>query len=180
MQIPNLKVLSNKKKLTMAMAALTVLAIAGVAIALLLLRAPLTGGGNIKAAPELRYLAASVEAQDNVTCSVTVAADGKSADLQLADITAGAPSRCRVTFTVQKANTTENLVIQNVKFSSATTESFPNACGVSLNAGPTTISAEFATSANAQPQTFTADESNAGISVVSAADYQGANCPGAV
>jgi hypothetical protein len=36
---------------------------------------------------------------------------------------------------------------------------------------------DFEVSASATPQSFTADEPNAGIAAVSAADYNAANCP---
>ena len=179
MKLLNIKEWSKRKKLITSMTALGFLLIMGAAIALLLLRAPLTGSGQIVASPGLRYVSAVVDSQTNVNCSISVASDGSSANLQLDGIVTGSASRCRVSFVVQRQNTSEALVFQNVKFSSVVAETFVNACGVALNTGPTGIMVDFETGASAQPQSFTADEPNSGISVVSAADYVAANCTAA-
>lgn len=170
---------SRKKKLTAALSGLAVLLVAGVAIALLLLRAPLTGGGTVVAAPNLKYMSATVidSATSNAKCSAAVLNGGSAATVSMNDVVTGTAGRCRIRFGVVKEGTTENMVLQSVRWSTLTSETPLGACGAPIGDTETGISVDFEVPSSATPQTFTADEANAGITAISQADYNPANCP---
>jgi hypothetical protein len=139
---------SRKKKLTAGLSALCILLVAGVAVALLVLRAPLQGGGTVVAAPNLRYVSATVT---------------------------GTSGRCRIRFGVVKEGTTENMVLQSVRWSSLTSETPIGSCGAPIGETETSITVDFEVPASATPQSFTADEANAGLTAISQADYNPAS-----
>ena len=177
----SIKTWSRRKKLTAGITALSLLLVLGVAIALLLLRAPLHGGGRVVAQPELRYLAANV-AEDgtlNAQCSASVSADGKSATVNFGDVVTGSIGRCRVMFTIARAHTNEVMRVQTVKWSTLTTETLNTPCGDTIAAIPTgtPVQVDFVVPADAPLGDFTADEANAGITAVDAASFNPGNCP---
>jgi hypothetical protein len=170
---------SRKKKLTAAMTALIVLLAAGVAIALLVLRAPLQGGGTVVAAPNLRYVSATVidSATSNAQCSASVLNGGSAATVSMDNVVTGTAGNCRIRFGVVKEGTTEAMVLQSVRWSTLTSETPIGSCGSPIGATETFISVDFGVPASANPQTFTADEANAGLTAISQADFNPANCP---
>jgi hypothetical protein len=168
---------SRKKKLTAGLSALCILLVAGVAVALLVLRAPLQGGGTVVAAPNLRYVSATVidTATQNAQCSASVLNGGSAATVNMGNVVTGTSGRCRIRFGVVKEGTTENMVLQSVRWSSLTSETPIGSCGAPIGETETSITVDFEVPASATPQSFTADEANAGLTAISQADYNPAS-----
>jgi hypothetical protein len=174
----NIKDWSNKKKTTIGLGALALVLLMGVAVALLLLRAPLQGGGSVVASPNLRYTSAAVisSATSNATCSASVLNGGSAATVGMDGVVTGTAGKCRIRFGLRKEGTTEAMVYQGVKWSSLTSETTLGGCGVVIGDSETFFTIDFEVPASATPQTFTADEANAGITAVTQADFNPAIC----
>ena len=121
------------KKGSAIVAALVVLAVAGAALAALLLRAPLEGGGNISDGTSIRVFEASVVDQVSASCTVTVAS-GK-ATVNFTDLKRG--GWCDFSFGVEPGTGATTAVrFSDVKFSDATNEWFlGSVCGQTVMTG---------------------------------------------
>jgi hypothetical protein len=174
----NIREWSTRKKTTLGLSALALVLAAGVAVALLMLRAPLTGGGTVVAAPNLKYTSATVidSATSNAQCSASVNNGGSSATVNMGNVVTGTAGKCRIRIGLAKEGTSENMVYQGVKWSSLTSETTLGGCGTAIGTSETLFTVDFEVPASAQPQVFSADEQNAGITAVSQADYSAASC----
>jgi hypothetical protein len=167
--------LKTKTRKAVALSAACLL-LMGAALAALLLRSPMTGGGNIQAATGVEFTSAAVtNTLGVVTCSAILS--GNTVQLTMTNAQAGAA--CDVRFGMRATGADANLVVQDVKFSSATVEGFLTngtgpGCEKPVTTAGMTVDARFRVPADATPTTFTA-QADAGVFVTDS--YNDASCP---
>jgi len=168
------------KKLTATLAAGTILTLAGVAIALLLLRAPVAGGGTVVTATGFRFTAVAVTGHTgSVDCSAALASG--TATVNLANALTG--DTCSLRFTVQRTGLDQDMRIQDFRFSSTTDEGFlgtmnVDGCRAPVPLAPATLDVpvKITVPTGAAEGAFSA-QADAGMFAVSVADYIDASCP---
>jgi len=171
---------SRKRKIIAGVASAAVLAAAGTAIALLLLRAPVTGGGTIVVPTGLKFTAVSVTGHTG-TIDCTAALTQPDASIRLDNAVGGAT--CDLAFTVQRTGLDQDMRIQNFKFSTVTDEGFTgvmntNGCRASVPLTPDTlvVPVKITVPTSAAAGSFSA-EADAGMFAVTVADYVDSACP---
>jgi len=176
----------RSRKAVVFTASTALMVIAGIAVAALLVRAPINGGGTIAAAPLLKFVTGThVVSEEEVDCSVSFTPD--LATVTMDNMIAGVDHTCIVHFTVQQQASGLQLVWQNVRYTNPdiVQVSFPGqpeetqgGCGAPINPlNPTNVDVRFHVPAGVAAQSFSA-EAAAGLEAVRTGDYSEAACPG--
>ena len=119
---------------------------AAVAYALLQLRAPFTGGGNIKAPPGIEIAQATVASESNVDCTTAVVSTSSPWSMTLQMDNGFPGGSCDVDITLRRTGTTSGLLyVSGVDFADAVTERFvgTGTCGQQFMTSLTTVTVRF-------------------------------------
>jgi hypothetical protein len=172
---------SRRRKIVGGVLGFTLAVVAGIALALIMLRAPLTGGGSVNQPARLEIFSAQVMDQRDVQCTTPTG----NGEVRLDNAVAGS-ALCDVQWSVRRqGGDSTPLVIQDVRFSDSTVEGFypvsalaTGSCGVVLpeSGNSLTIRVQFKVPADAPTGAFTA-LGDAGVYAVDQASYSDAACP---
>jgi hypothetical protein len=158
----------------------TVLALAAaVAVAASLYRAKLNGGGKVNASPGIVFADAQPFTTTGDVCTANLDTNSNTVSV---NFEGESPSECVIEFKLYHKGV-HDLKLQNVKWSTITTESFqgPNGRGLSVSnnpAQPSSILIKFAIPEGMSEQTI-ATETDTGIVAVKATEFSPAGCPAA-
>lgn len=167
--------LSRKRKALIA-GPLAVLLLGGIAAAVMLFRAPITGTTHVSGA-DLEFTGTpSVAAKSgNLTCTPTI----NNGTLNLAITNALPGNSCDIATKVGYSGDDLNLKVQSVTYSDKITTGFVSGCGVTPNptsAGGSAVTIRFAIPSGTARGDYPA-AADAGVNAVQGADYVSANCP---